>query len=567
MKKHYLKECIEKEYQNWNGKKVFISAPTGMGKSTFCEEVLLPYYTGLRKKVCILCNRRALSEQYKNDLIWYYRVKSAMDDEVEIISYQQLAEMIKAGESIGKRLLEFGLIVCDECHYFYQDADFNPSGTYVLLQELIRATFSKTVVFMSATMREVQPLIENCIKRFKEWQTHNVFFQLAEEQGEYFEYICSKDAEKYSEICRYDYSAYASYEHLTPVYYEDEKALLKDIADSDKKTIIFIDDTKMAENWAKILHEKHNVATKDIMQLSSQKLDDSKNSEAIQKMMITRRLSTKILITTSVLDNGFSIHDKEVAKIVIVTESRISFLQMLGRVRTENCDSCELILLKREYGVFKKRAEQFEKMLSDIDKWNGVKCAPTNHIPDIFPLIMSGWYGNDQQAQFLRNMLCIIRNTSNYYSKEYSLVYISKGEYEVSVNMFAKEKIGDMLLEARKHMQLAIDDPIKVAEYQINWLGKSGDELQVEGQQYKEDRIKEFKEKMLTVDGMDKTQFSEFKTYIIKEYHRDLFRDIPAKSSLDNNKFEQICKRYGLKFHKETVDKHIRYYVTDSCTE
>lgn len=43
--------------------------------------------------------------------------------------------------------------------------------------------------------------------------------------------------------------------------------------------------------------------------------------------------SYDVVITTSVLDNGFSVKDKNIEHIVLYTDDRTEFLQELGRVR------------------------------------------------------------------------------------------------------------------------------------------------------------------------------------------------------------------------------------------
>lgn len=64
----------------------------------------------------------------------------------------------------AKDLFEgFDAIICDECHYFYADSDFNGLGTYVLLQAIALAGMTKTMIFMSATMQEVESLIDQTI--------------------------------------------------------------------------------------------------------------------------------------------------------------------------------------------------------------------------------------------------------------------------------------------------------------------------------------------------------------------------------------------------------------------
>ena len=54
----------------------------------------------------------------------------------------------------------------------------------------------------------------------------------------------------------------------------------------------------------------------------------------------------RVLISTSVLDNGFSIKDKEVKNIALFTDDKIEFLQELGRVRLEPNQKVKIYISK-----------------------------------------------------------------------------------------------------------------------------------------------------------------------------------------------------------------------------
>ena len=144
--KTYLTNAIGNDFTEWGPRKIFISAPTGMGKTTFIVETLLPWLQNRekwrskfrgkpQKKMLILCNRTLLRQQYLNDVIQKFDTYSDLVGSVEVRTYQDLAcELRKNGKlSLG----EYSTICCDECHYFYADSDFNGFGTYLLLQALI----------------------------------------------------------------------------------------------------------------------------------------------------------------------------------------------------------------------------------------------------------------------------------------------------------------------------------------------------------------------------------------------------------------------------------------------
>ena len=165
----YLADYIGDDFKTWGKGKILINAPTGVGKTTFIIKKLLPYYEERGKKILILCNRRLLRHQYWSDLVNTYTDFEKMNRSVDLMMYQQLAEMIQVTDDISTLLMPYEVVVADEMHYFYSDADFNGYGTYALLQAMIYAGLGKQMPFLSATMNEVTPLIKNII-----WDCYSV---------------------------------------------------------------------------------------------------------------------------------------------------------------------------------------------------------------------------------------------------------------------------------------------------------------------------------------------------------------------------------------------------------
>lgn len=113
--KTYLTNAIGNDFTEWGPRKIFISAPTGMGKTTFIVETLLPWLQNRekwrskfrgkpQKKMLILCNRTLLRQQYLNDVIQKFDTYSDLVGSVEVRTYQDLAcELRKNGKlSLGE---------------------------------------------------------------------------------------------------------------------------------------------------------------------------------------------------------------------------------------------------------------------------------------------------------------------------------------------------------------------------------------------------------------------------------------------------------------------------------
>lgn len=102
--KIYISQLVTiNEYATWlSGKKVMLVAPTGLGKTKFVLSKFLPFCVSQRRKVAILCNRRLLREQYLYDLAEMYTRYYIMNEQVQLFTYQTLAEYIMKGQNLGK---------------------------------------------------------------------------------------------------------------------------------------------------------------------------------------------------------------------------------------------------------------------------------------------------------------------------------------------------------------------------------------------------------------------------------------------------------------------------------
>ena len=123
----------------------------------------------------------------------------------------------------------------------------------------------------------------------------------------------------------------------------------------------------------------------------------------IRNLTMANQLACKILITTSVLDNGVSIHDSEVGNLVIMTESKVSFLQMLGRIRAENVEYCNLYFVKRDDEIFKKRMLSYK---SELEKFNDLNMFELNRNMDYYLHVV--WDEDDaEKAVFYKKALVL----------------------------------------------------------------------------------------------------------------------------------------------------------------
>lgn len=551
-RRKYLSELIGEEYMEWKGKKILINAPTGMGKTTFIVQVLLLYFRRGRGRILILCNRILLRTQYWSSLLGQFENYREIEQCVTVMTYQQLEEKVKNTSSIDTLFSDYSAIVCDECHFFYSDSDYNNYGTYVLLQAIACAGATKTMIFMSATMEEVKPLIEQTLKNC---------MTILSRTGRNLTIT-----DTHREIVLYDYSELADYERFHCICVPDLETACGWLAESPKKSVIFIDNKEKGIELMELLIKTQKVEQRQIAVLNADNIDHESNKELISNLTISHKLIPKILITTSVLDNGISIHDSDVGNVLIQTESKCSFLQMLGRVRAEEVDNCNLYFIRREEKEFSRRKGRYEWEMNNFKRLDSVEQTKRWE-----KYLYAVWDRRDgAMADFYRKALVWMRHDDQFFSGSKNGLYIRREEANFYVNEFAKRKTEDMYMIENRFYTLAMEDPLKVIYTQMAWIGKEPEELEVLESQYMKLRKQEFIEFLLKVHNYTLDEMKEFKKALVKEYRKEFFDDVLANNgTISNDKLQEICKRYGLKFEIQEDAEHRRkmYFIKDTRTD
>ena len=539
MEKNFMTNLIPEEvYGKWiGGKKVIIQGPTGIGKSYFFEHDFSAYCKRRGKRVAIVCNRKMLKNQYRFDLAGIYARHADMEECIGLFTYQQLAEMLKQGYLLESILKDFDVIICDECHYFYSDSDFNGYGTYVLLQALVQASFYKTMIFVSATMREVLPLIEKTLIQCEQkMRVENPVPQM--------EKYCYQ-----GEI--HDFNYLADYSRFVCHFVADMESLAAVVATSEKKTMMFIDDITMAQSMKSMLEDNFAVPKDQVKLINSHILDENPNDSKLKEIFVANKFSAKILITTSVLDNGVSIKDPEVENLIIATESRVSFIQMIGRIRCEKSRKIKLYIFPRPTSYYEKRSYQYEEKIEKFKRLSNV-----NLHSEYFEYLAAGWYGNDAEAEFIRSAIVQTTDKNEYYTRDFTrstrIIYLGA---IMAINAFAMEKVGNMAQAEMRFLSCSYkEDGTGVAREQIRWLGKSPNELVVVKSTYKEERESLLKQMLLEINEYTNEMLQEAKKSIALEFRANILKEmnLPA-DSFDTKKLKTICERYNLEF-KQTTD-------------
>lgn len=155
-----LLELIGERYREWNtGELIFIHASTGLGKTYATLNYWYEHLLGCEDEIAILVNRRLLKEQLWEDIRKHEIEMDRRKVHLHLFTYQQLERDGEDAEWRKGILKRCRFVVCDECHYFRSDAFFNPGvqKSFDFVTSLYRDT---TLIFLSATMKYIRPLIE-----------------------------------------------------------------------------------------------------------------------------------------------------------------------------------------------------------------------------------------------------------------------------------------------------------------------------------------------------------------------------------------------------------------------
>lgn len=539
--KMFLRELLKDEFKNWGSCKILLQAPTGMGKTTFVIGEVLPYNVVRGNKILILCNRKLLRKQYWYALVREFERYSDLESVIEIKTYQELAENISNGTHVEEIIEEFQTIVCDEAHYFYSDSDFNGVGTYVLLNELIWATMLKQVIFMSATLdcisNTIEDMITTCAKIYPPNMAKGFDFQKA------------------VQVKKYDYNYLANYDYVSCRCFQELASLTDYIVKSSGKTIIFWDDRKHIEELKEKLMETKKYAKNDIVTLDAQKVDAAEYRSVVENLALANRLVPKVLLTTSVLDNGVSVCDETVENVCIITESKVSFLQMLGRVRATKNTRINLLFLLRHPNHFAHREQQYEaqKEYFPVERKEEIQTVP-------FRIWTSMWEESEEASAY-RRVYVPCRRALKLLDVSRKNVECYCGNVKLVVNNFAYQKNADNFLWESRFHQASVHDLYEPIYLQMQWIGKTPEELIKDYDTLDEAKKKQLVDILMQIKNFSLEELRSVKERIAKEFGSNILGKYRLrKKSFETSILELILKDYGFELVVATDANHRNIY-------
>jgi len=471
-------EPFQKKYSS-HKLPVFIRAQTGKGKNYFIKHTLretLKEYADARKvqfpvkpNILYVCNRRALLNQEINAIRKELGIPSrTCDKEFEsvdtltFITYNKLLRVLHGSDEIS--LDDFSVVVFDECHFFYSDAMFNSDVSPIL--EKVPEIFSNLVrIYMSATPENVIPVILESELTFVEKmfvdEEEIAFWRNMPHDRKDFLKMWYEKIFWYSS--QYDYSSYEC-TFFDPTI--SKTKLIDRIVESKDKWLIFVTNIQKGEELARQLRSAYKerlktgkkASAKDyslFLDRKSRYSTDTLDGKTWAKIEKEKKFSSRVLITTSVLDNGVTLRDDRLKNIVLFTDDRTEFIQEIGRYRIENGITPHLYISK---------------------------CALHTRESDIHFLTNTLRRLRDTNDSFSGCNLGVVRSMWTTYSNEARslvLLTLSAGGLSAKLNKLAAWHVEKEEECLREYLKMREDYPEDFRiRYKAQWLNKNVAEVQ-----------------------------------------------------------------------------------------
>ena len=274
------------------------------------------------------------------------------------------------------------------------------------------------------------------------------------------------------------------------------------------------------------------------------------------------------MISTTVLDNGVSIHDSDLKHIVLPSHNKTEFLQMIGRKRLADNETVKLYIKNHTYKEIINEQHSIIRRLNYISSFIGLNDINFTDIGvDGNNLYMNGSYNNQYPEQNIDIIL-------NYSNKKYKTMFInSKLKYSSGVandSDNSSKRLRDLdvnklfvynmlcnLCEIAEISEYSINNHKETPQYkypvlftQLSWLNKDYDPTHWVDYERRELKTKEIID-VLKEDSQKGYFIEDKKKYI------SILTDaiVQSSMSLPNMKkdvgvaaFNNILKKIGLNF-------------------
>lgn len=338
---------------------LFVSAPTGKGKSHFIKNKFYDYCKDKGYKILYLLPRKVVKDGFikelqaenKTDIV---TVKAYQEFE-QIEDYESYEEYMELEKKLS--FSEYDVIICDECHYFISDSIFN-SFTFRSYDRIFNNGADKLRIFITATPDPILAKIRGTI-------CQNNSKDIPQDEWHILAYCELKGVSAVKDI------------KFFKIGFEEQKKnnvqnILNKIDKNDEKAIVFCD----SKAYAHALYEQYPGKSIFICSLSDGEFENdnaaSEKSEDHNKylhMLTENNFECKYVFCTSALDVGFSIKDRQVKHIICMLHDWNGVIQAVGRKRIMNKDLSDRITLYLPYYSNQTIGKKRKKILECFEHW------------------------------------------------------------------------------------------------------------------------------------------------------------------------------------------------------
>lgn len=573
-----IKTLIGDEYKKWKPLDVItISAQTGSGKTSFILETLLKWVIELAQNkniyhpIYYFVNRKILKEQLESTLVNEIQVqydqcprRVVVNNFIKIFTYQEVQEQLKIDNLHLPRpqhidpidnqsiLKDFAFVIYDECHYFLSDSTFNPE-TFLAFSELIKYYDQEIQIYMSATIDDIRVWLDTYYKK-----SNMTVSNVMGVRNTSMPYIPVPFVSALRTIITdwniHDYIGKSDYSfiNLHAINDEDELPYLVKGKAATGKWLIFVNSKAYGDALYKELNKDDLEG--DVVFFDAEYTDSEETINAVDEIITRKASSKRVVICTSVLDNGVSFFDTELSNIVVLTDMQEEFLQMFGRKRFDG-NPVDLYICKRDKSFFSRRKRSVEMTRDVINRYR----------------IFIETCNQPMQRQYLFNS---ILKSDYIYHQLRKFCYSRFGV--LSVSPFSISRLAKMQ-EFYSEMEIAMDssdDAFLVK--QASWLGKrlnDIDQLSIkESPEWKHERIDVVLKEVADVAEitMDKKQNEVLRKKIrvplqellrsAKDYYEmtekqaDKEIETIGKGTISVETFSRLAKYFNLPFRMEKPD-------------
>lgn len=562
----FIAENLDKAEWSIKGFPSVISTPTGSGKNTFVLHVVRTYAASKGLMILLIVNRKALATQMMREADKAVNPaihKSYYPDDateyttgsITLMTYHHYYELLchHGSEYFSK----FSIVIADEAHFFATDALFNSDTSYIL--DSIPCVFSNCVrIYMTATPEEVIDPIYAAEWRHAPW-VNDLEKNALRDVLTHELYHLDRLPKIPVFTMPWDFSGYDG-----PFVFSKADDLIREIKEfpPSEKGIIFVDSKKEGQ---RMCHQLNSMNIPSAYLDSGSRYGNRKERRTWEDVVDDGNLGKyRVLIATSVLDNGFSIHDKAISFIALFTDDRTTFLQELGRVRLE-------------------RGQKVRVYFSKMDKTGSLRLNKRQDILDAFAL----FYGNkaipeypypDAEIQPSPNGVLELktapdaRDDLGYVSSR--TVFLPDGSTcrKPYINDMARWVANQLGKQAEEYDRLLVENP-KLAPilYKARWLAKDPMSLTFENLHYidinvpSDDRAAEklailyakYEDTIMAEPkkGEDETEESQRFEEFSSDF-QDLYLELcPYDKSVNNGKNREPWKHVAIQNHMKKLNE------------